>query len=58
VSTTQREECEPADKPVRFYETALCIAAQLLLIVALTTHIRAAALAATVSAAVPIVVSL
>jgi hypothetical protein len=46
VHTQQHEDFEPVDKPVRLYETVLFLAAQLLAIVALSTHSRAVELAA------------
>ena len=47
----QREEYEPVDKPVRLYEKALFLAAQLLTIAALSTHFPAVELAAAASMA-------
>ncbi len=54
----QREEFEPADKPVRFYETMLCATADALLFVDRLADTRVVELAATAPAVVLIAVSL
>jgi len=46
VQKRERGEIEPADRPVRFYETALLVVAGALIAFALGTHNRPATLAA------------
>lgn len=58
MPTPQRDDYEPVDKPVRFYEYLLCLVALSLLIAAGWTQSRAAEIAAAASFALLIVVSL
>jgi hypothetical protein len=58
LDTQQRNDFEPVDKPLRFYETGLCLAAQLPAFVALRTHNPSVELAAAVSMALLIALSL
>jgi hypothetical protein len=58
LDTQQRDDFEPVDKPVMWYETVLCLAAQLLALAALSTHYRAVELAAAAWLALLIALSL
>lgn len=58
MQTRRREDYEPADRPVRFYESLLSIVTLLLVLAALYTHFSAAMPAAAASITVLMVVSL
>lgn len=58
LHTQRREEFEAADKPVRFYETALCFVAQVLFFARVWTRSTVFALPAATAFALLIVISL
>ena len=58
MHTQRHEQFEPADKPVQFYELALCLVAQLVVFASLGTHNHVFELTATASVASLLALSL